>query len=303
MDVTRKIYTALAVIITGTALVLVCVIAKILIFGELRKFKTFVLKKPVLFAWFLLLLPNITVSTVYFAEHMQIMITSKTPESGAWCTFISFAAIVAMVCLNGSSLTIACAMYQIVMYGAKAVWGTVIYGNIASWFSGLAIGCWYLQAGAIGPYRGLYCCIQGERYNGPRIFLIFGSFAFSIVAQTCLYFRSFWEIRKTEEKARSSVVVLKSAQALSSETSVPVGPQAPSTSRTFMKKGILLVSIYYFCWLWISVDALLVFRGFESSLWSSIIGALLAKMNSAIHSIIILQHIHKAKRTTVYAVR
>jgi len=309
METERKIYTIFAILTTGTALILVCLIVKLLLFGEIRTFKDFVLRKPVLFAWLLLLLPNITVSTVYFVEHMQIMITSKQAESSAWCSFVAFTAIVAMVCLNGSSLTVALTMYQIVMSGTKSVWSTVIYGNTASWFSGLGIGCWYLQSGAIGPYRGLYCCIRGERYNGPRIFVIFGSFAFSIFAQSYLYYRSFLQIRKTEEKARSSGFRTPVSRprpwspAQSSESTVQTLIQTPSVSRAFMKKGILLVSIYYFCWAWISVDALLVFSGFESPLWSSIVGALLAKMNSGLHCIIIIYHILKAKRVAIYVAR
>jgi len=314
MEKTTKAYTVFAIIITGTALFLVNIICKVLFFGA-RNVKSLVRKKPVLFAWLLLLIPNITVAVVYFAEHIQILLTSKEPESGAWCSFVAFTAIVAMVCMNGSCLTIACVMYQIVMHGPKGVWRTILGGNAASWFSGIAVGCWYLASKALGPYRGMYCCIGGERYNGPRIILIFGSFGFSIFAQMYLYFRSFLEIKKTEEKVKNQssvvhVVAIANTQlfhrygqrllSLSNEKSSQNQCQVQSTSRIFMKKGILLVSVYYLCWLWISVDALLVFRGFEPPMYSSIVAALLAKLNSVIHCAIILRHIIKAK-STVYA--
>jgi len=125
------------------------------------------------------------------------------------------------------------------------------------------------------------------------------------------------EIKKTEEKVKnqtSKVVVVANTNSFhryayghrllskSNENSSQTQSQVQSTSRVFMKKGIFLVSVYYFCWLWISVDALLVFRGFEPPMYSSIVAALLAKMNSVIHCAIILRHILKAKNT-VYAVR
>lgn len=261
-----------------------------------------IFKKPILFAWFLLLLPNITVALVYFSEHMQILITQQRAEDGAWCRFVAFTAIVAMVCLNGSCLTIAVTMFQLVKMGSKYVWRTVVYGNILSWLSGIAIGIWYIVDDALGAYRGLYCCIKGEKYNGPRIFLIFGSFIFSIVAQSILYVSAFQHIQKTEKaasahsKAHSSVGPTGEDQDVTESVVLKI---PPSASKVFMKKGIQLVSIFYCCWFWISVDALIVFSGKTVPISSSIVGAIFAKMNSVIHCLVMTRHINKAKQKVV----
>jgi len=296
-----------------SALVLIFRITKVLFFGKLKDFKKSIVKKPVLFAWFLLLVPNITVALVYFAQHLQILATMSPPQRGGWCSFVAFTAIVAMISLNGSSLTIASVMYQIVRFGPKHVWRTILIGNAASWLIGFAIGFWYLKSNSLGPFRDLYCCISQEAYNGPRVILVFGFFLVSILAQLFLYTSAFFEISRCENKAKSCIQPLPRSHLLVRPSSAPEGKRsesvkavsgtesAPSTARIFMKKGMLLVSIFYVCWFWISVDALLVFRGIVPSLTSSIIGALLAKSNAIIHCLIIHRHIRKAEKNAVYA--
>jgi len=302
LDSTRNAYTVVAVLICGSSLLLIARIVKILFFGELKSFRHVIFKKPILFAWFLLLLPNIVVMLVYFCEHMQILVTQKQAQDGHWCRFVAFTAIISMVCLNGSCLTIAITMYQIVKMGTKYVWRTVIYGNLLSWLCGICIGIWYIAGNSLGPYRGLYCCIRGERYNGPRIFLIYGSFIFSICAQSFLYISAFRHIRDTELKAQSNFTAQSIHSVSGPEDSERVSGGGtmkitPTASRIFMKKGIMLVSIYYVCWFWISVDALIAFSGKTPSLASSIVGAIFAKMNSVIHCMVMTSHINKARNT------
>jgi len=233
---------------------------------------------------------------------MQILILQLRPEEGKWCQFVAFTAVIAMICLNGSCLTIAYTMYQLVMFGPKHIWRSVIYGNLASWLVGIIIGIWYIADGALGPYRGLYCCIRGEAYNGARIFLIFGSFVLSIAVQSILYGSAFYHIRKTESAAKNSIQPVTGPSAPSGDDQdddqVAIKLR-PSTSVVFMKKGIQLVSIFYVCWFWISVDALIVFSGKEVPLASSIVGAIFAKSNSVIHCLVMTSHIEKARQKVV----
>jgi len=287
LDSYRKVYAAFAVIITGFAVFLFIRISFILYLGKTRREKSVIapLSKPAVYGWFLLSIPNFLVASVYFIEHFHILITKQNPRKGAWCTCVAFLAIVSMVCLNGSCLTIAYMMHEIVKHGPKNAWRTLLYGNLTSWIIGIGVGLWYLSGNSLGPYRSLYCCISQEYYNGSRIFLIFGFFFFSISAQAFLYYRAFCHISTTGQGARPRPIIF-------SENGIEHNEVSNAATR-FMKKGILFVSIFYTCWFWISVDAIIHFSGQELPLISSIIAALLAKMNSVFHNLLMLNAVER----------
>jgi len=311
---TRIVYTLLAVLICGCTLLFFVLVLKN-IFGS----KSSVLKKPVLFGWFLLFIPNFLVALVFFIQHMQILVVQMPPQHGVWCTFVAFVAIIAMVALNGSCLTIASTMYCIVKFGPKKVWKIIAIGNFMSWCFGVAVGIWYLLGNSLGPFRGLYCCIREEKYNGARVFLIFFTFVLSILLQSALYFSAFRHIRRTEQNARnqtnlttpmsrlrSSSPLFQSTNThdLANEQDSPLFSYKGTVAHLFMRKGLIQVSIFYFCWLWISVDSIIVFSGHKQvPLVSSLVAALLAKMNGVLHGYVMLQHLSKAKRKIrVYSV-
>jgi len=272
-----KTYLWVAMFILVASLLLFTNVTQTMFWGENKKSWKEVLKNPILLAWYLLLPPNVVMSFVYFIEHLDMLIHGTPSTAGSLCNFVAFFAIAAVVSINGSSITIAYLTYRLVRDGKKPDLKVVLTGNGISWGTGLIIAIIFMTGNSIGPYQGLYCCVKESEYRGFRVALIFTTFCVSLSSQAYFYFMAWNLIKKTEGGALHSTGTVKA-------------------SRVILHRGIEMVAIFYCCWFIICVDSIIAYNGGKPNIWTSAVGAWMAKLNPFLHSLMMYRNLKRMRK-------
>jgi len=225
----------------------------------------FLQNNSIVAAWFFLVVPNFLMVVVYLVENSKTLWEERTPSYGASCNFYAFCAVCSIVCSNGSTITIAYFTYKLVTTAKLPHLKYAIVGNLLSWITGLFVALLLLFFDSFGPYQKLYCCVTIESYRKLSAPLVFTIFSVSICSQTFLYSRSYQSI-----KMDSKYVATQS-------------PLVSGSKSAIMQRGFEMVSVFYFSWFLVFLDAALVYSGNPPNVWASITAAWMAKMEPIWH--------------------
>jgi len=226
-------------------------------------------------AYLLLLAPGVLLVAVYLFEDAKQLFNRQNLRDGKTCSFFSFIAILTVVTLNGSSTTIALATYTFTMKGKPPKMRTIMYGNLISWMIGFVVSSVYLASNVFGSYRGLYCCVKRESYDGLMVAQVFLVFGISAAAQIFFYTSSFWEARKHSQG----------------------GLNASNTAVAIMKRGLEMILVFYVSYVLIAIDAAAVFAGMETNIWISIIAAWMPKLEPFWHCFLLHRILKRMAKT------
>lgn len=211
-------------------------------------------------SWLFLAFPNTVMIIVYLAENLHILAKGSPLSNGPLCQFFSFCAICTVISSNGSSVTVAYLTNILAETRKVPPVKFAILGNISSWISGLIIASILLAQDSFGPYQNLYCCVKEESYKKSSAGLVFAVFSVSISFQLLFYGRSYKSMMKGSE-------YLPTQSTARTSTSVAV-----------LKRAIGMVSIFYFSWFLVFLDAALLYAGYKPYVWVSIVAAWMAKL-------------------------
>jgi len=122
--------------------------------------------------------------------------------------------------------------------GKRGDFKTVFIGNACSWILGLVISIIYLIGGKFGPFRGLYCCVKEELYDGIIVAEVFLVFGIAVAVQVFMYSSCCLEALNIGELQNTS---------------------AAKTSIAIMKRGLEMIGVFYLSYVLIVVDSIAIF--------------------------------------------
>jgi len=221
-----------------------------------------------------MIIPGFLLVLVFLVENVRQIYFGEPLKEGSLCKFYAFIAIFTVTSLNGASSTVAYVTYLFVKHGKTPSKNPAIFGNLLIWLMGIVIAFVYLSGNVFGPYRGIYCCVKKEHYNGILVAEMFLVFAFSVGLQSFFYWRAFLESRR---HSRSQI-------------------NAGSTSLSVMRSGLEMIFIFYTSYSLIAADAVAVFSSAQTSIWLSVVASCMVKLQPFCHCILfhgILKKIHQ----------
>jgi len=206
------------------------------------------------------------------------MYHNQIVSEGKLCDFFSFIAIWTVVASNGSSCTISCLTYTFCKRGKKTSLRTVFIGNACSWLLGLVISITYLIEEKFGTFRGLYCCVKEDLYDGIIVAEVFLVFGLATAIQVCMYTRCYLQALKHGELQNTSVV---------------------KTSIAIIKRGLEMIGVFYLSYVLIVVDSIALFAQREPSIWISMFAAWMPKLGPFLHCLLIHRIINRIQKKNI----
>jgi len=222
-------------------------------------------ENSLLVSWLFLVPPGLILVIFFLIENAQQIYFREALRDGPLCKVCAFVAILTLTALNGSATTTAYLTYFCVRNGKKPPIKFALIGNLISWLIGLAFSFVYLFGNVYGPYRGIYCCVKQEFFKGLMVAEEFIVLGISVAVQTFLYTRCYFESSK--HSAGSSHI--------------------NTAAIALMKRGLEMISVFYFSYVLVAVDAVAIFANPHTSIWLSVLAAWLVKLEPFFHCLLL----------------
>jgi len=230
----------------------------------------------ILVSWCFLLFPGLVLVVVFLFEDIIQIYQNEIIQEGSLCNFFSFIAIWTVVSSNGSTCTISYLTYMMFCKrGKRGDFKTVFIGNACSWILGLVISIIYLIGGKFGPFRGLYCCVKEELYDGIIVAEVFLVFGIAVAVQVFMYSSCCLEALNIGELQNTS---------------------AAKTSIAIMKRGLEMIGVFYLSYVLIVVDSIAIFSKKEPNILLGMFAAWMPKLELSLHCILLHQSIKRIQK-------
>lgn len=237
---------------------------------------------PLVRAFLVLLIPDFLLVLNFLPLHIANLAIGPVfdvPEG--ICQLSAFATLASILANNAGVVFIARSTYLIVRGGPQQEVVTMRKMLIwmgSGWVLGLLMATAYSADHNIGVHRGLYCCLKHlDRLEAVLPTGIVFSAAVSMMVY--YYNKTYRLVRKVQQ---SSVGSTRSS--------------GTNLSDRILHRAVLLISVYYSCWTWVSIDSFLAFFGVAPPLWSEIVAAILIKCGPLLNILIIRNMLRNRER-------
>eukprot|EP00475_Leptophrys_vorax_P018722 TRINITY_DN2559_c0_g3_i1.p1 TRINITY_DN2559_c0_g3~~TRINITY_DN2559_c0_g3_i1.p1 ORF type:complete len:351 (+),score=77.79 TRINITY_DN2559_c0_g3_i1:99-1151(+) len=295
VEIAQRVYWILSCVVLFAGLTLILVSFFFLSRSKLRKDFMFICYIPLYMADLSMIFDFMPI------DINQIVHGRGLETSDGWCQFGGTWTVAAVFALNIIMVANSYLTRELVADRLNKTRMVKLAGifTVIAWVSGIIIASIFQATGQIGNHRGLYCCIK----NPGTTSVFFPYFAVVLASGFGMahFYRQSIDI-VTEIYRNSNVWKERRKTAGSKKSSKQKQEKTPAHIRELRKITVFTVGSFYWCWLPISLLALLqAFGNSDVPIALDIVAALLVKSQPLINSVLMLRAVRSSLRMSEIA--